>query len=288
MASKQELKQKMSSILVTEKITKAMQMAATAKLHKFKSQHEKIYEFFNEYYETIGKVIANAKYYQPPKQVKENSLYILINSSLGLCGGFNNNMNRLLLEKIKPNDKLILLGKKSLGYWKLKNQGNNILLIKDLQDADINFDISYNLGQEILDLYETNEYEKVFIVYTNFVNNLKQEPKIIQVLPFDVDIFKDKIKKDTNSNKQYSAPIEFEPDVKEVIKGLTPQFMQIVLYGCLIETKLSEYASRRNAMESATKNANDLYNNYLLLYNQLRQASITQEISEIIQGSEQK
>lgn len=288
MASKQELKQKMNSITVTSKITKAMQMAATAKLRKFKLQHETIYDFFNEYYEVIGHAIANAKYYQSSRPVKNKTLYVLINSSLGLCGGFNNNMNRLLYDQIKANDKLFLLGKKSLGFWRLKDKEKAIIAIKDLQDTDINFDVSFSLGNEILKLYNSNEFDKVCIVYTTFINNLKQDPKIIQVLPFDKTIFDNHVLPNQFTKQKYAAPIEFEPDAQKVIETLTPQFMQIVLYGCLIETKVSEYASRRNAMEAATNNAKDLYNNYLLMYNQLRQASITQEINEIIQGCEQK
>ncbi|WP_033160264.1 ATP synthase F1 subunit gamma [Mycoplasmoides alvi] len=288
MASKQELKQKMNSITVTSKITKAMQMAATAKLRKFKLQHETVYDFFNEYYEIIGHAIANAKYYSQKKTTNNSTLYVLINSSLVLCGGFNNNMNRILYDQIKPNDKLILLGKKSLGFWKLKGKEKAILSVKDLQDADINFDISFSLGNEIFNCYKSNEFDKVCIVYTTFINNLKQEPRIIQVLPFDKAIFDQHLVSIQNSSKKHLAPIEFEPDAQKVIEILMPQFMQVVLYGCLIETKVSEYASRRNAMEAATNNANDLYNNYLLMYNQLRQASITQEINEIIQGCEQK
>ncbi len=288
MPSKQELKQKMASILVTEKITKAMQMAATAKLRKFRAQHERVSEFFEEYYKTIGRVLANARYVKPPRAASDECLYVLISSSLGLCGGFNNNMNRLLLESFRPQDKLILLGKKSLGFWRLKNFEPNILAIKDLQDADVNFDISYSVGQEILGLYERHAFRKVCVVYTKFVNNLVQEPKTIQILPFDIEVFKAQTQIEVGAPSDGGAPIEFEPDVKDLIASLTPQFTQIVLYGCLTETKLSEHAARRNAMETATKNANDLYNTYLLLYNQLRQASITQEITEIIQGSEPK
>lgn len=160
-----------------------------------------------------------------------------------------------------------------------------IVKVKNLQDVDTNFDISLSIGKEVLNLYDNGEFAKVCIVYTSFINNLKQEAKIIQVLPFDKSIFELQIVKE-NQNNTTDLPIEFEPDQKSVIDGLTPQFMQIMLYGCMIESKISEYASRKNAMETATNNANDLYDKYLLNYNQIRQSSITLEINEIIQGSD--
>lgn len=282
MSSMQELKQKMHSITVTEKITKAMKMAATAKLRRFKNEYMNIREFFSEYYKVVGEVIAKARYYQPPIKAKPGTLYLLINSALGLCGAYNNNMNKMLREILTDNDRIILLGKKGLGFWRLKGLEDQILAVKDLVDHDINPDVSLNIGSDAIKAYQNGDFERVCIVYTAFVNNLKQEPKIIQVLPIDHKLFENQ---KISQSQKLTAPIEFEPDAKEVITSIMPQYTQVLLYGCLIESKVSEYASRRNAMETATNNASELFANYLLEYNQLRQASITQEISEIIQGS---
>lgn len=283
MASMQELKRKMESITVTGKITKAMQMVAAAKLRKFKNTYADIKEFYTEYYDVVGKIISSARRLKKPQTTSEATLWVLISSSLGLCGAFNNNMNKLLYQNYKPGDKILILGKKSVGYWKTKGLESAFVGIKDLQDGDINFDISMSIGQELFDMYSTLAYKRVVVVYSHFINTLKQEAKQIQILPIDPSIFK----VDPKQTSKFIAQIEFEPDDEEVVNGLTPQFMQVVLYGCLVESKVCEYASRQNAMETASNNASDLFNNYLLDYNQMRQASITQEINEIISGSEQ-
>ncbi|WP_027119817.1 ATP synthase F1 subunit gamma [[Mycoplasma] testudinis] len=283
MASMQELRRKMDSITITAKITKAMRMVAAAKLRKFRNLFTEVNEFYHEFYDVIGKIIGSCGSIAQ-KKVDENAptLFVILSSSLGLCGAYNIGMNKLLYSMYKKNDKIMPLGKKSIGYWKTKGLEDALVAPKDLQDNDINFGISLKIGNDIFADYEAGKYGKVVIVYSHFVNTLVQEAKSIQVLPIDTSLFKNDSKK-----TESMADFDFEPDKREVLAGLTPQFLQAVLYGSMIESKVSEYASRQNAMETATNNATDLFNNYLLDFNQLRQASITQEITEIVAGSEQ-
>lgn len=285
MLSTQELRRKMDSIAVTAKITKAMRMVAAAKLRKFRRMLTDINEFCHEFYQVVGEIISSTKT-SSQKKVDANgpTLFVVTNSSFGLCGPYNINLNKLLYAQYQPQDKIMVLGKKGISYWKTKGLQDALIAPKDLQDRDISFGISLNIGKKILEGYYQGSYNKVVIVYSHFVNTLVQQAKAIQILPIDHELFVDHAK---TTNNQLLNNFEFEPDVAEILQALIPQFLQVVLYGSLVESKVSEYASRQNAMETATKNATELFNDYLLSFNRLRQANITQEITEIIAGIEQ-
>ncbi|MDC4163344.1 ATP synthase F1 subunit gamma [Mycoplasma sp. T363T] len=289
MASMQELKRRMESITVTHKITKAMKMLSTVKLNRFKTTLYKTKDFYQEFYEVIGAIITNynkmrANKNQSGQTTKsDKKLWIVISTQLGLCGSYNTNIGKLLANEIGKNDQVILIGNKLNSYLKTRNLDNRIIQSFSVNDKQIDFDWSYILGKQILELNEKNKYESINCIYTTYINNLNFQAKKIQLMPADPSIFDAKTL--DSINDKFPKNISFEPSVDVIIPALEEQLLQVILYGCLIESKVCEYASRRNAMDTAAKNADDLYNKYKLLYNQLRQAKITQEINEIVAGA---
>ncbi|WP_027121999.1 ATP synthase F1 subunit gamma [[Mycoplasma] imitans] len=287
MASMQDLKRRMESITVTHKITKAMRMLSTVKLNRFKATLSKNKEFYQEFYEVIGAIITNYNKTKPKTVVDNNKsnkkLWIVINTQLGLCGSYNTNIGKLLVNEISKDDEIILIGTKLNSYLKTRNHKDQVIKTYTINDKHIDFESSYMIGKFVLELYEKNQYDSINCVYTNYINSLTFESKKIQLIPADPSIFQ----KDTldQINDNFPKNISFEPGVDVIIPALEKQLLQVILYGCLIESKVCEYASRRNAMDTAAKNADDLYNKYKLLYNQLRQAKITQEINEIVAGA---
>lgn len=287
MASMQDLKRRMESITVTHKITKAMKMLSTVKLNRFKATLGKTKEFYQEFYEVIGAVITNYNKTKPrtttPTNQSTKRLWIVINTQLGLCGSYNTNVGKLLVSELAKDDEIILVGTKLNSFLRTRNHEDQIIHTYSINDKNIDFESSYMIGKHVLELHEKNQYDSIDCVYTNYINNLNFEAKKIQLIPADPSIFQadtlDRI------NDKFPKNISFEPGVDVIIPALEKQLLQVILYGCLIESKVCEYASRRNAMDTAAKNADDLYNKYKLLYNQLRQAKITQEINEIVAGA---
>lgn len=283
MASLQQLRQKIHSAEVTGKITRAMRTVASAKLRKFRLERDQISAFYNEYYAIIGMILASVK--KQPKNARAltgPTLYVVTGSAMGLCGPHNTNMNRLLLEHLQPQDKIYILGKKAAPFWKSRGLEDKIMAIRGVTDANISFELSLALGAEILHYYTTKKFTRICCVYAQTINALTQVPRIMQLLPLDHEFIKQHAPDPVDLP---TAPIDFEPDADLVVAGLTPQFLQVALYGCLIESKVAEYASRQATMNGATHNADKLRDEYLLGFNQIRQAKITQEITEIIQAA---
>jgi F-type H+-transporting ATPase subunit gamma len=134
-----------------------------------------------------------------------------------------------------------------------------------------------NITRDILELYENGILDEVYVVYTQFFSAIRQEPRLLKLLPVSISNFKD-----TNTETQYSGELYYHPSPKEVFDILVPQYIIGLVYGCLVQSYASEHSARMTAMESATKNAEDMIANLTRQYNQARQYAITNEISEII------
>lgn len=279
--SLEAIKRKISSIETTAKITKAMHLVASAKLRRQKKMYIDIQDYYQEYYEVVGYLlsICDDVEFLKIKNAKPSKLYIIINSSMGLCGSYNANVNKMAYSQVGKEDKIIILGKKGKDFWKNKGMSDNIIANYNFSDSEFDYDTCARLSHDVLKLYETGEINEIKIIYTKFINALTFNATKMDVLPFDKSIVENG---KTNVNP---LQFDFEPGKEEVIKSLLPSYIATVIYGSYIESKVSENASRRNAMDTATNNANDLISNYKLQYNRVRQSKITNEITEIIAGS---
>ena len=280
MASLNEIKKRIKVIESTSKITNAMKLVATSKLKKQKDAFAKTNDFYKLFYKIFSisyhdsqlKTILN-------KNTSNNTLWIVFTSSMGLCGGYNLNIVKELKNNIQENDVIILFGRKGSSIIKNKQINNEIILQVDIDDKNLNFDICDLLCQKVVDDYYGDKYQNIKIIYMKFINSITFEPTIFSLLPLD-DKLKDKLEKPIGGGY-----FKVEPSPESLLKKMLPKYLATCIYGALVEGKISENASRRNAMDGATKNANDLIVNYKLEFNRIRQSDITQEITEIISGS---
>lgn len=280
MSSLNEIKKKIKVVESTSKITNAMKLIATSKLKKQKDIFASTNQYYLSMYKIFGELIKDID--ESEFKVKSDldiTLWILFTSSMGLCGSYNINIIKLLKENIKDNDLIIVFGRKGSNLLKSKNINNTILMNLELDDKEINFDVFDLLSFELIKLYKEKKFSTAKIIYTKYVNSLIFEPTIYNLIPFDKEHFQGLSK--PVSGGYYVA----EPNATKLFKFIFEKYICSILLGTITESKISENASRRNAMEGATKNANELISNYKLNYNRVRQSDITQEITEIISGS---
>ncbi len=270
------LRRRITSIKATKKVTKAMQMIATTKLKTWKQSMlesrlyaEKLVEIVqtNLHHESLkGSVFFKLDATLP-------TLYVVITSSLGLCGPYNYNILNELTKHVKTKDRVIAIGEKSIRF--LKN--TKLMYSADFVNAGSLSDATLSpLIQEILNEYQQRKFGKVIILYTKFINSLLFQPSELQLLPLSLETFKGKL------NLQ---PPLIEPDPLSVFEKLVPFYLKNSTFATLIESQVSEQSSRRNAMEKASDNADELVDQLQLDFNKQRQANITQEIAEIIGGA---
>lgn len=277
----QEIKRRIRSVESTKKITKAMELVATSKLRKTRNQLEQSKPYYTNVALTTAEILANCKGSNESVYLIENNdvnkdVYIVIASSLGLCGGYNANIFKEIKGVIKSEDYVYSIGSKATNYLR-KNHSGTVDAKYESLNATFDFKDIVNLVNELTRMYREKEIRKIKIVYTEFVNNLTFTPRIVTLLPINLNEFEN-----IEITHKYTV---FEPSPQEVLDSLIPMYLQAVIYGYLVESVTSENASRRTSMENATDNAEELTEQLLLKYNQARQTAITNEVSEIVAGA---
>lgn len=272
-SSMQSIKRRMRSVESTKKITRAMELVATSKLSKTRSLLETQKPYYTMVYDVVEKILSRSSDMDNPYlQQKSNSTsaVILITGSLGLCGGYNNNVIKCAKANIQADDRVFVLGGKGAIHYPNANSHYRNLV------SDLSFTSVRQLVQEVLNLYRQNAVGSIKIIYTQFVNNLTFEPHCLTLLPFNQE----------GRTTEEKTDLSFEPNPQEVLDKLIPMYLQATIYGYLVESITSENASRRMSMENATDNATELTEQLRLKYNQARQSAITNEISEIVAGAQ--
>ena len=271
--SKQAIKNRIRSINATKKITSAMELLANVKLQKHRNLMSKNSEYALVLKNTLGNIVASNPDIENKFIVKRTSdrhLVFVFSSDLGLCGGYNSNMMKTL-ESIRA-DEIILVGTHQYSW--LVNRGYNV--INDMVSSDsVNFNDLKRLANIAIEKYLNNEIGHIEVVYTKFFNTVSFNSEVVELLPLA-----------DNDVKPSNVETLFEPDCDTILNDLVPMMVHNLLYSLLLETKTSEQASRRLAMENATDNATELNDKLVLAYNQARQSAITQEITEIIGGAD--
>ena len=284
MAVGKEIRTQIKSVENTLKITKAMEMVAASKMRK---AQERI-TAARPYAEKIRNVVANLSYaqseYKHPfiiqrQQVKNVGL-IVVTSDKGLCGGLNTNVLRASINQMrnweKENKKIQVsaIGNKALGF--MGRVGANIKSnLTGLGDTP-NLESLIGTIKVMLDAYIDGEIDELHICYTNFINTMKQEPMMEQILPLSGE----KV-----GSHDSSWDYIYEPEAKEVIDQLLTRYIESLIYHAVTENMASEQSSRMVAMKAASDNAGAVIDELTLVYNKARQAAITKEISEIVGGA---
>ncbi|WP_434343432.1 ATP synthase F1 subunit gamma [Mycoplasma sp. 06067-C1-B144P-99-0482-3] len=273
------LKTEISSVKNISKITNAMQLVASAKLRKISKKVIDTHNYVSEVYSLFNDIIrqTNKSVFLKETDFKANkTLWVVINSNLGLCGGYNSNVNKLVLQNLKLEDEIFAIGSKAVLFFRSKK----IKIKNQITDIDISFTNkkARSISNDLLDMYINHEFDEIKIVYTKFINNVTFEPTIIRIFP---------IIKLENKFK-HSQSLIFEPDAEQILNSTILIYVNAIIYGTIIESQVSEQASRRTAMENATNNGKNLEQTLSLKYNRQRQGAITQEISEIVSGANNK
>ena len=277
--STKEIKSRIRSMESTKQITKAMEMVAASKLRHAQAQILNSRPYFETLYDTIDDIVTSNRDFSSPYLTSREQgkvLYIVIAGDRGLAGGYNSNILKMVTAELKDRDADILpIGKKALDYF--KTHGFSLLSEAHAIAADLSIGDCFSIAKQLSAKFLSGEYSEVKVAYTNFISVLQQDATSLQLLPL--------IKSKRSSEKVLSHGIIYEPDCEEVFAAIVPEYLGGILYGAVCESRASEQAARRTAMDSATSNAEDMIADLSLKFNRARQSAITQEITEIVAGS---
>ena len=277
--STKEIKTRIRSMESTKQITKAMEMVAASKLRKAQAQVLSSRPYFEILFETINEIVdANRDFssaYLTKRPVKKIA-YVVIAGDRGLAGGYNSNILKLVMEQIQGKDATVLpIGKKAVDYF--RSHGVPVLTQNYAEAEDMTLGDCFTVAKSLCKAYLAGEFDEIHVAYTNFVSVLSQTPGSLRLLPL--------LRRETGREGKVQTDIVYEPDSTEVFEAIIPEYLGGVLYGALCESRASEQAARRTAMDSATQNAEEMIADLSLQFNRARQAAITQEITEIVAGS---
>lgn len=276
-ASRQAIKSRIASVESTKKITNAMQMVASAKLNKIRTQMQNNREYADALSELLSMVLARAD--QGSRYLKGDpdkpAFIFVITSDMGLCGGYNAAVYKKLAHVLKAGDMLVMIGSKGAGWAKSRSIPVHESFI-DLNEEDA-YEHLARAVDEALRLFEEKKIGSIKVLYTHYKNTLTFEPELETLLPPETP--------EETEEKKVRAQTIFEPEKSSMLADLIPMITKSVLYSKYMESKTSEQASRRMAMENATDNAEELEEKLNLEYNRVRQSAITQEITEIVGGA---
>ncbi len=288
MASLKELKGRINSVKSTQKITKAKQMVAAAKLRKAQASAEAA----RPYAERLGNVMASlaskvAGHEGAPKLFAgtgkdQRHLLVVANSDKGLAGAFNSNIVRAALLKARElraegkDVDFYLVGRKGRAPIR-RVHPNNIAQMFDTTDVrEPGYAEAERIVAELMEMYDAGKFDVAHLFYSRFKSALTQEPTRLQIIPVPAP--------EIATSSQ--AAVEYEPDEEEILAELLPRYLKTQVFGALLENQASEQGASMTAMDNATRNAGDLINKLTIQYNRSRQAAITTELIEIIAGAE--
>ena len=278
-----EIKTRINSVNSTKQVTKAMDLVASSKMRKAKDRALAARPYFGTMYNTVKDIATNTRgvrnVFLKQREVK-NRCYIVVAGDRGLAGGYNSNITKLTLSHMDgKKEKVMTVGKKSTEFF--SKRGYDILKsTESVEKCDYNEAIAF--AQEAIDLYKKGEIDEVYMVYTEFVSPLTQNPKLLKVLPLAFE----EENKETKEQAAKKARVQYLPSAEVVLGHIIPKYVSGIVYDGIIESFASEQAARRTAMSSATDNADEMLSNLELSYNRARQSAVTQEITEIVGGVE--
>jgi F-type H+-transporting ATPase subunit gamma len=289
MASLKELRNRIASVKATQKITKAMQMVAAAKLRRAQESAEAARPYSQRMDAVLNNIAASmeGKDGAPPLMVGTGKddvhLLIVATAERGLCGGFNSSIARKArdhareLQAGNKTVKILCIGKK--GYDALKREFGEIIIdridIREIKHmAYVNAD---EIGKKVLALFEEGTFDVATLFYSEFESIISQIPQAQQIIPPEIS-------RDDDAGP--SAFYDYEPDEGEILEDLLPRNISVQIFRALLENAASEQGARMSAMDNATRNAGDMIDALSISYNRQRQAQITKELIEIISGAE--
>jgi len=284
-AGVKELKRRIRSIKNTQQITSAMKMVAAAKLRRAQEAAEKSRPYTETLKGTLARLVGLSNDVEHPLLVKRDEVrkvgYIVVTSDRGLCGGYNTNIIRATTDSIgaddrKPENGIIAVGRKSRDFFR-KRIGVDAEFI-NLGDQ-IKYADAREITQYVINAYENEEVDEIYLVYAKYINVLRQVPTVVKILPIEPP--------DQGSiTEEHNVEYIYEPSAETILLTLLPRYVGSQIYHAMLEGKASEQGARMTAMGNASQNAGEIIGNLTLKMNKVRQAAITDEILDIVGGAE--
>ena len=273
--STKEIKNRIRSMESTKQITKAMEMVAASKLRRAQAQVLSSRPYFEILYATIQNIMSQNQdtesAYLQARPVKK-TLYVVIAGDRGLAGGYNSNILKMVASQMEGKDAVVLpIGKKAADYFR----SHKVPMLNESYGVaeDISVGDCFTVSKLLCKAFLSGEVDEIHLAYTRFNSVLSQTATTMQMLPLKAEA------------AAGQSVMEYEPDSETVLSSIIPEYLGGIFYGALCESRASEQAARRTAMDSATQNAEEMIADLSLQFNRARQAAITQEITEIVAGS---
>ena len=271
-----KIKSRIKSVTGAYKVTSAMKLVSTVKLKQWKNKMLANKDYNTQLNEVVDLLLLFSKKHISPfmkaNEKAQKKLFIIISSTLGLCGSYNSNIFKVSDANITSNDEAIILGQKGIARYS-KGEFSVVDGFNDYQSM-LDKDFVKKIKEYILKEYIKETYSEIHIIYSEYKNSLVFLAKDYKLLPFI-----------SEQEETLEYPPIFEPSVEKLEEELIPYYLETCLYSKLLESAVCEQAARSNAMENATNNAKDLLDELKIEFNKARQAAITQEITEIVAAS---
>jgi len=301
MASLKDLRNRISSVKATQKITKAMQMVAAAKLRRAQEAAEAARPYSRRMNAVIAKLAANlgdapgVSPFLAGTGKDDTHLLVVCTAERGLCGGFNSNIAKLAaghatrLQAEGKTVRMLCVGRK--GHDALKRDFGNLMVDKpvDLKQVKrMGFANAAEIAGRLIRMFDDGEFDVCTLFYSEFRSVISQKPTALQLIPASFEEAEGTAAADKETKKGPGAPssYEYEPDEKEILNDLLPRNVAVQVFRALLENAASEQGARMTAMDNATRNAGEMISSLTITYNRQRQAQITKELIEIISGAE--
>lgn len=294
MATIKEIRTRMKSVEQTLKITNAMYLISSSKLRRARQMLSDVQPYFQKITETISDILHHSPEIEhcffdkrPHKKGAERKVgYVVITGDKGLAGAYNHNIIKLAEQLVAQTPGAIVFPVGQFGRNYFITHGvveqDDESFLYTVQDPTTHR--AMEMSEFLLGQFTRGELDEVYIIYTEMVSSVRLEPTVRKLLPLDVDAFPWK----PRTPERYHQTVEYVPSAKSVLSQLVPGYAKGILFGALVESFCSEQNARMTAMDSSTKNAREMLRALSLVYNRVRQSVITQEITEIVGGSQQK
>jgi len=295
MASLKDLKNRINSVKSTQKITRAMQMVAAAKLRRA----EEAAEAARPYAERMGSVLASlSAAYRDRDDApallagtgkSETHLMIVCTADRGLCGGFNSSIARKAREHANgliaegKTVKMLCVGRKGHDILKRQFKDNILEMISLKEVKQLGYENAQEIGEKVLSMFEEGEFDVATLFYSKFKSVISQVPQAQQIIPAS---FEDEDGQEAGNGDSAGLAYEYEPSEEAILRDLLPRNVSVQIFSALLENVAGEWGAKMSAMDNATRNAGEMIDDLTLSYNRQRQAQITKELIEIISGAE--
>jgi len=280
MPSLKEIRTKISSVKSTKRIMQAMKMIATVKYAKTQLMLNSFRPYFKSYEDIVkivtGSIKDSSSRFLNPNENSDKDILIIVSSDRGLCGSYNTSLFRMI-EKHNfksENIKNLYVGKKGADYFKEVGFGESISSLTEKNYKNIAEEIT----DQLLIPFLEEKIDNIYIAYNKFESAISQAPTISKVLPIQLEVDK--------SEDDKSGDILIEPGIESFVEEVLPKFFNLTISSVLLESVTSEHAARTAAMDNATRNADDILRDTTILFNKTRQAYITTELMDIVNGAE--